>query len=375
MCVCVCVCVDRSCPIAGFPLAAQESMDRMVGNPLKARSSLRYMRFLRSLLVMIASVACACTVLGQPTLTSGQLAYVVGEYTAYDNCGNDGWPQDGAGVTWNYGGLNCFAAGGFDNIVDPAMTAGAAYYPTATAANGDVENAVYFRSLPGADEYLGFYLGAAGYLGLCSDPRTEMQYPFTYGDSFTDAMVCEEEEFYPRVRSGTQSISCTGYGTLVLPNGTFTDCLLLTKTWDYVDVYEGGGEGYRTGEARIIVRPGINRPLITFATNSYTQAGETITNGGITKLSELSTAMRQVSDERLLMAVHVDPLGMVHIQRNGDLPVSVQLVAMDGRVVLTERMNADQRSMTLATNAVSRGAYVVHMHGADGSTAQRIVLP
>jgi hypothetical protein len=317
----------------------------------------------------------ACESQAQPTLTSGQLAFQVGEHTDYQGCLPTIWPEDGAAVTWNYADLTCFA-GGFDNIVDPAQTAGASYYPTATAVNGDLNGGLYYRSTTSSEEYIGYYL-PPGDLGACSDPRIDWQYPFTYGDSFSDELLCNEQGVMPRIRSGSQSISCTGYGTLVLPNGTFNDCLLFTRTWNYADDYGiPGSEGTLTGEARLFVQPGNSHVLLSFTTSSYAQAGQTLTSTGISLLDPTTTGSVNtvtVTPDRLLVMPN-PASGPITLLRTSDAAAALELLTMDGRRVFQDRLPAGSTRHTLLPETLGAGQYVLRVVSSDGVAVVTFVV-
>jgi hypothetical protein len=312
----------------------------------------------------------------QPTLTTGQLAYVIGEYTMYQSCLQATWPQNGAGITWSYANLNC-SAGGFDNIVDPALTPGAAYYPTATAMNGDANAGLYYRSTATSEEYLGYYITQGGYLGACSDVRIDWQYPFTYGDSFTDELHCDEDGAMPRTRSGSQTISCTGYGTLILPYGSFTDCLLITKTWNYQDDYGiPGAEGVVTGEARLFVHPGTHAVLLSISSSAYTQAGQTITSSGVSMLDQLSTgsdgALHAKSEQFILVPNPAN--GPVTLVRESGSAATVEVFTMDGRALLHDRLPAGCQRHPLETAGLATGSYLVRVVSAGDATVAVLVV-
>lgn len=329
----------------------------------------------RTISVTMLSI-CAIGLQAQPTLTSGQLAYVIGGYTVYQSCQQATWPQNGAGITWSYTNLNC-AAGGFDNIVDPALTPGAAYYPTATAMNGDANAGLYYRSTATSEEYLGYYIAQGGYLGACSDVRIDWQYPFTYGDSFTDVLLCDEDGAMPRTRSGSQTISCTGYGTLTLPYGSFSDCLLITKTWNYQDDYGiPGAEGVVTGEARLFVHPGTHAVLLSFTTNSYTQAGQTITTSGVSMLDQLSTgsagSLHEKSEPFVLVPNPTN--GPVTLVRESRSAATVEVLTMDGRTLSHDRLPAGCQRHPLETVGLASGSYLVRVVSAGDAIVAVLVV-
>ena len=240
----------------------------------------------------------------QPTLIAGQYALQVGDHFELATFNSGIWPVSGADLTWNYAN-EAGSPWGDKDVVDPATAPGYAYFPSATSA---LQWSVgeFFRSDTAGEDHLGYHISSSEY-GICSDPRTDMVYPFTYGDSFTDSLHCTENGPSPRTRTGVFTVTCTGYGTLILPLGTFTDCLLLRRTWSYEDDYGTPDLGYSVGETYSIVQASIGHPLLSYTTSTYTQGGGSIDNAGGFRLDDLSTGLSSTMYDASHITVRPNP--------------------------------------------------------------------
>ena len=208
------------------------------------------------------AIVLALPALAQPVFTGGELVRTPGYTYGGFSCGPASFPSTGEGLTWYYSSLSC----GMENvdmfIVDPAPVSGASFFPGATSAEqyqGE-SGGRFFTSSDTAEYYLGYY-ALPGVNSICANTRTDIVYPLTYGTTFTDSMVCQESDTYYRTRYGETTITCEGYGTVVLPYGTFTDCLLLHRHWSYLDDYDQLVPGYVLGDAYSFFHAGIPVPL------------------------------------------------------------------------------------------------------------------
>lgn len=332
-------------------------------------SSYRYTIFL------LFAIHLVLPAFSQPVFSGGELSRTPGYTYSGFSCGPASFPSAGEGLTWSYSSLTC----GMENvdmyIVDPAPVSGAFNFPGATAAEqyeGE-SGGRFFTSSDTAEYYLGYY-ALPGVNSICTDTRTDIVYPLTYGTTFTDSMVCQESDTYNRTRYGQTTTSCVGYGTLVLPYGTFTDCLLLHRHWSYLDDYEQLGAGYVLGDAYSFFHAGIPVALYTVSYSTYTQGDSTIINHGSSLLDELSTgtlALRSLHDGAVLSPNPTN--GEVLLTRNGTGPADMHVLATDGRIVLSERLGSAVRQHHFSLDGLPPGAYTVRITDKDKSSALRVV--
>jgi hypothetical protein len=66
-----------------------------------------------------------------------------------------------------------------------------------------------------------------------------LRYPFTYGTTYVDTMIATFTSGSSFYRSGTITVTGDAYGTLILPNATFTNALRVHRVEDYKDSIVG----------------------------------------------------------------------------------------------------------------------------------------
>ena len=323
----------------------------------------------------LLAIGLVLSALAQPEFSGGELARIPGYTYGGYSCGPASFPGTGEGLTWYYSSLNC----GMENVdmfvLDPAPVSGASYFPAATAAEqyAGESGGRFYASSDTEEVYLGYY-ALPGENSICPDPRTDIVYPLTYGTTFTDSMVCNEASTYSRTRYGESTTTCEGYGTLVLPYGTFTDCLLLHRHWTYLDAYDQLVPGYVLGDAYSFFHAGIPVHLYTVSYSTYTQGDSTIINHGSSLLDELSTrtlALHGLHDGAVLSPNPTT--GEVLLTRNGTGPADLRIVAADGRIVSSERLGSAVRQHRFSLDRLPSGTYTVRITDQDGSSALRVV--
>lgn len=127
----------------------------------------------------------------------------------------------GQNVTWQLGDLVGTGNQQTVSILAPGASPYGASFPTANYCiyESVIPRYAYFTNTPDSMSRIGFYVSS---LGTYSDPQTELVYPVTYGDSNVDTWANNTVSF-----PGTFRYDVVGTGTLVLPNGTWNDVLLL----------------------------------------------------------------------------------------------------------------------------------------------------
>ena len=321
------------------------------------------------------TVLLALPALAQPVFSGGELVRTPGYTYGGFSCGAGSFPATGADLLWNCSSLTC----GMENVdmfvVDPAPVSGASFFPSATSAEqyAGESGGRFYASSDTAESYLGYY-ALPGVNSICTVPRTDIVYPLTYGTTFTASLVCQESDTYNRTRYGASTTTCEGYGTLVLPYGTFTDCLLLHRHWSYLDEYDQLVPGYVLGDAYSFFHAGIPVALYTVSYSTYTQGDSTIVNHGSSLLDELSTGTSALHGSHDGAVLYPNPTtGEVLITRNGTGPADLRVIAADGRLVLSERLGWAVRQHRFSIDGLPSGAYTARIADLDGSSALRVV--
>ncbi len=147
--------------------------------------------------------------------------------------GNADPTATGANVNWDFSGITLQLNAGTSAFVDPASTPYAGSYPTAnlaqmvTTSMGTTYN--YFVLTSAGLDMLAEEVGGAN-PDVYTDPKTPLQFPFAYQDSFVDNHTSNGTP-------GSTTRTYSGYGTVVLPTGTYANVVQVTSSSGSIDFY------------------------------------------------------------------------------------------------------------------------------------------
>lgn len=185
---------------------------------------------MKNLIATLVFVFVGNILIGQPVITQVN-TYLIGDQTEIAWCDNPTEPGDaGVNVTWDFSGLNEVEELVF-NYVEPASTVFGYAFPNATLCGVDDENNHSFYSLTGGfltvEGYAGYVEGESDSLKIVfSDTEQYIPIPFEFGDSHSDVFAGSSELLgFTANINGEVSFEADAYGTLILPNGTYTNVI------------------------------------------------------------------------------------------------------------------------------------------------------
>lgn len=325
-------------------------------------------RFLMCLLLATAAIAAVA----QPTLQSGALAYTPGDNWTIYGSSTYQVPQYGAGLTWNFSSLGSGAWVDVIDIIDPSTSLGASHYPDATATDHDPDFSDFFyASSPTEELYLGVW-NAVNYR-VCDDPQTLVTYPFNYQDAFMDTYDCfETGGGFDRILAGTTNVSYVGYGTVIMPSGIHTDCVLIRTEMAWTTQIVGVPDiSTYTLLTHRFYKPGIPVYLVSFEEQTYFDGG---IGGGSMYVYFPGLLTTTVAGGAAAPGMHVFPnpaVDEVTLQRPTSDLCHIQLIDSRGRVVLSEQVSGTQS--TLSLSGWADGIYTLRMSTIKGVVVQRLV--
>jgi len=174
-------------------------------------------------LLTVIALALYATAFSQPTLTSVNSNPVVGDiFTIRDaNWINQG--SSGANQTWNFTSVTTTTVVN-TYTCQTINSANTTTFPNVNLEMGSTQNSTMFKTTANALQYYGMVngFGVTSY----SDPEDQMRYPFTMGDTYTDIFngynISGSTNF---THKGKTTVTADGYGTLLLPTGTYSNVL------------------------------------------------------------------------------------------------------------------------------------------------------
>lgn len=183
---------------------------------------------------------------GQPTLQYPQNTPVIGDVTQIQFVSPTGLDLGTAGpdVNWDFSEL-VLLYGGEIVAIDPTTAPAGGDFPAADVALS-MGDTIFTFAQTQSDGY--FYLGSQSTTGtfpsllIYSDSRTFLKFPFTYNDTYFDTYAGVVTTAAATVHnSALTEMTADAYGTLVLPNGTYTNVLrTMTIDAELDSVFVGG---------------------------------------------------------------------------------------------------------------------------------------
>jgi hypothetical protein len=179
--------------------------------------------------------------IAQPTITSANM-YAAGDILIMQNADTVGVDEgpSGANQTWDFSSLNNQGSATAQNVLLASGTPYFSSFPAADLAT-DVGGGNYsYLDIAGGDLLqLGF--GSTDLTIAYTDPQKYLAFPFTYNTSFSDNIAGSYEvSGLVTTRTGTVSFLADGYGTLILPTGTYNNVLRVKYVQNIADVISIG---------------------------------------------------------------------------------------------------------------------------------------
>lgn len=197
---------------------------------------------MKKLFYLFAFMIANLSLQSQPTLTNA-IVPNIGDNYSYKECDTVGvvYGEAGAGKTWDYSKLVTLTGPNTSysyQIVAPSEGISSNLFPTASFAYKSEGTFGYYKVNADDIERLG--IGYEGGHELLEDTEIFYYFPFSFGNSRSDIFRGEivqnmDGETVTLQRYGTVETVADGYGTLILPSGTFPNLLRLKTTQKLFD--------------------------------------------------------------------------------------------------------------------------------------------
>jgi hypothetical protein len=337
------------------------------------------MKLLSTLLIFLPFAA-----LAQPQITAGNMPQVGDVYTygisyaAFDP--TEIAAAAGANQTWDF---STFMADEevVQSVVAPSSTPFAATYPDANLVIvSSTEEFLFLTSTSSALSSHGFAIGAEESIALVySNPELLYNVPFNHQTSFTDTYGGTSTiQGFDIVTTGDVIVTGDAYGTLILPSGTYPNCVRVLSTI--------------TEEVSFLGFPSVSsiKRWTWFSADHRYQVASfeefTVTDGK-SEESSYAAVVRSAGPTSVEAApspstfkVYPNP-----VQSGGDLVIEWQatesieltLLNLAGQIVFNERvaLTAGRNSLNPAIAAQPAGVYFMRVVDAKGATfVQRLVI-
>lgn len=226
------------------------------------------------------------------------------------------------------------------------------------------------------------YWSAADTNLVMTDPMDQIRYPFTYGTSFVDTFSGMLTLSVAHAHhNGTISVTCDGFGTLMLPGRTDTGVLRVHSSQLFIDSTSLFGSPVLTSytiESYDWYKAGYHSVLLTQQT--VTQVGASSpTFRFVAYAAAQLTGVEDVANNIHSLELYPNPvqneLNIRFTATTGE-QVRVSLYDMMGRevaVVADQYATGDQR-LSYNTGSLPRGLYLLKVSSASQTTSRKIEL-
>lgn len=185
--------------------------------------------------LMTGSLVLICSVsIAQPTLTATGINPIIGDSYTLNGSGYVSPGSAGASQTWNLSTMSG-ASAGLTNVVSPASTTYGSSFTTSTvgANNATAGTVNYYKTSSAALQNSGIASGTTPI--VYSNFEDYLHFPCAFNNTFTDSWAASfVSGGYTFYRTGSTTVTADSYGTLITPNGTYTNVMRI----HFVQVYQ-----------------------------------------------------------------------------------------------------------------------------------------
>ncbi len=265
----------------------------------------------------------------------------------------------GTGVTWDLSAMT-----NNSQVTAATTTNSGGAFPTAniklTQSNGGV---IYYNISSTKMEVVG--IDANGTVFNYSNPATYMQFPVNTSYNYTDASASSFTVggFAFNRTTNTQS-EYSGTGTLITPEGTFTNVVRIKSTQTNTDTYSGGT---------------INSSVVAY---NWYKAGVTHELANVSDITGSSTSQSAYytsvpanlgleESELINLLMFPNPTnGTIYI--NSDEVISkIEVYQLSGELAMEQTVNNTSSEMNLSE--LNTGMYLVKVYGTNGAVSVKRV--
>jgi hypothetical protein len=327
--------------------------------------------------VLLSALLFAGTATAQPTIDQSNFAPSPGEsFVLNASAWMDPGPS-GANVTWDFSALVIDSTFTYA-YVDPASTPMTDSFPTATLAYAEGGGYAYRSFDATGGYYLGYHMGGTSPVVDYQDPELTFQFPCTYGTQWVDDLYADYLPGPAWFYAGSINAEADGYGTLILPYGTFTNVLRLHLIRNTTLETQWPEDEYYVDTIYYYLHPGTHYPLVEVFSNTLVDAISPPPPGVRWLGDPFAGVQGTVAPANALVAVaQGDGLVRLDLSLNAGGAATIDVIDAAGRIVAQDRLGlgAGASSHTLAVSALRPGLYTVRMLLNDQQMTTRLVMP
>ncbi len=307
----------------------------------------------------------------QITLTGASNNPIVGETINFKEGTYSSPGSAGANQTWTLS-AGSSAITNPNTFVTPSSTPQASSFTTSNVANTIGGVYTYYTANSTRLIYNGSHDPNTNLLIAYSNPEEQLQYPFTYGNSFSDTyQVTFVNGGNTYLRKGTTTVTADAYGTLTTPAGTFSNVLRVHYVSNYTDSSQFGTFPSSTDEYRWYMDWN-HFPIATVGQNtfngqpfgSYTRYRENVNSINETQLTDFNFYPNPASE-----SINIS----FSTEENN---YTIKLTDISGKVVLNNSYTSstDFKQEKIDVSNFSKGIYTLKITSGTAVEVKKIIV-
>jgi hypothetical protein len=311
--------------------------------------------------------------ISQPVLTGSNTNPIIGEtyQLVRDQTVPFTFATPGANQTWNY--TNLLAS---TPMTTTASSAAGSVVPAASLKVEYGGGATFYYNTS-STELTQLASTAPGVEMIYSNPEITLKYPFQMGSTNTDTWKTTFVSGSPFIRTGTTTINGIGYGTLILPSGTYSNVLCVNLVQNYDDSTAGMQFVIYQNETQLFYKPGNHHPILGLSKITTNMMGNTsVINSYYYMNSGIVSSVEEVAQDVNLQVYPNPSQGSFTVsfsEKNKFSNVSFTLTDMLGkRVDFTSRQTGEVYNIESAS--LTSGVYRLAVYANTKKIAEKVVL-
>ncbi|HEX7414110.1 MAG TPA: T9SS type A sorting domain-containing protein [Bacteroidia bacterium] len=327
---------------------------------------------------LVASLITASVSIAQPTLTAAGINPVIGDVLIANTTNYLSPGAAGTSQTWNLATFTTSATSTY-TAVNPSSTPYASSFTNANVCEATTSYYGYYKTSSTALQIYGNVVssGTTTTVMPYSNPEDFMHFPFTYTNSYTDTWATTFlSGGYTYYRKGADSTKADGYGTLILPNGTFNNVLRVHFVQNYYDsAYVGMSINitYRNDEYLWYLN-GNHYPIAMLSSEVTNMMGNISTNQYGFYLKSAVAGIEQVSTNNLETTIYPNPTtGIINLKSSSFQNInSLEIYNMLGTCIHKQVASPSNGEIDLSTQP--NGIYFIHLQTEQGTEIKKLII-
>jgi len=280
--------------------------------------------------------------------------------------------SSGMGITWNFGTLINSGKTQVDSFLLPSATPYGSIFPTATIAVHEVA--------PTTDYYVYYFNDGSEYQRIAnvqpdtviySNPANEFPYPLSYGTNLNDTYYSSYTSGGTTVHmSGATNLNADGTGTIITPDGQYSDVLRVTGTRDEHDTIFGTPTITVHLQSTYYdwYQPVLYYPLMSILiTNVYYSIGPVIHQKTVGYRNGVQTGinMLDIPDNAVSVSPNPSSTGVFRfrLRNESEMIRQIDISDLTSRIIYTGKGNINEINLS----GSAKGVYFYHIQTVNGN--------